>query len=43
MATPTFTRAAAITWAVGQSGRRYVVEKLLQDKSGHHGRVYLST
>ncbi|KAF2692015.1 calcium/calmodulin dependent protein kinase [Lentithecium fluviatile CBS 122367] len=31
----------AITRAVGQSGRRYVVERLLQEKPGPLGRVYL--
>ncbi|KAF1840662.1 kinase-like protein [Cucurbitaria berberidis CBS 394.84] len=34
---------AAITRAVGQSGRRYVVERLLQDKPGPLGRVYLAS
>ncbi|KAH6622109.1 kinase-like domain-containing protein [Boeremia exigua] len=36
-------RTAALTRAVGQSGRRYLVEQILQDKPGNQGRVYLAT
>ena len=36
-------RAAALTRALGQSGRRYIVERILQDKPGNQGRVYLAT
>ncbi|KAF1850517.1 kinase-like protein [Cucurbitaria berberidis CBS 394.84] len=43
MSAPTFTRAAALTRVLGQSGRRYLVERVLQDKPGNQGRVYLAT
>jgi hypothetical protein len=43
MSTPAFTRAAALMRVVGQSGRRYLVERILQDKPGNQGRVYLAT
>ncbi|KAH9872956.1 hypothetical protein J1614_005351 [Plenodomus biglobosus] len=43
MSTPNLTRAAALTRVLGQSGRRYIVEKLLQDKPGKQGRVYFAT
>jgi hypothetical protein len=33
----------ALTRAFGQSGRRYLVERILQDKPGNPGRVYLGT
>ncbi|KAH8712230.1 kinase-like domain-containing protein [Phaeosphaeriaceae sp. PMI808] len=42
MSATTMSRAAAITRAVGQSGRRYLVERILQDKPGNQGRVYLA-
>jgi hypothetical protein len=34
---------AAITRIVGESGRRYVVERILQEKSGPFGRLYLAS
>ncbi|KAF2786045.1 hypothetical protein K505DRAFT_260751 [Melanomma pulvis-pyrius CBS 109.77] len=34
---------AAITRAIGQLGRRYLVERVLQEKPGLHGRVYLAS
>ncbi|KAF1950066.1 kinase-like protein [Byssothecium circinans] len=34
---------AAITRAVGESGRRYLVERILQEKPGPLGRVYLAS
>jgi hypothetical protein len=36
-------RPAALTQILGQSGRRYAVERILQDKPGNQGRVYLAT
>jgi hypothetical protein len=42
MSARTLTRAAALTRAFGQSGRRYLVERILQDKPGNQGRVYLA-
>ena len=43
MSNTLIVRAAALTRVIGQSGRRYVVERLLQDRPGNHGRVYLAT
>ncbi|EDU50402.1 serine threonine protein kinase [Pyrenophora tritici-repentis] len=43
MSAQTLTRAAALTRVLGQSGRRYLVERILQDKPGDQGRVYLAT
>lgn len=43
MSAPTLARAAALTKVLGRSGRRYTVEKLLQDKPGNQGRVYLAS
>ncbi|CAA9965777.1 Serine/threonine protein kinase [Pyrenophora teres f. maculata] len=43
MPTQTLIRAAALTRVLGQSGRRYLVERILQDKPGNQGRVYLAT
>jgi hypothetical protein len=43
MSAQTLTRAAALTRVLGQSGRRYLVERILQDKPGSQGRVYLAT
>ncbi|KAH7363707.1 kinase-like domain-containing protein [Pyrenochaeta sp. MPI-SDFR-AT-0127] len=43
MSSSTFTRASALTRVLGQSGRRYIVERILQDKPGNQGRVYLAT
>jgi hypothetical protein len=43
MSAPTLIRAAALTRVSGQSGRSYLVERLLQDKPGNQGRVYLAT
>jgi len=43
MSNAPIARAAALTRVIGQSGRRYVVERLLQDRPGNHGRVYLAT
>jgi len=36
---------ASLTRAVGQSGRRYLVERILQEKPrpDGHGRVYLAS
>ncbi|KAF2272842.1 kinase-like protein [Westerdykella ornata] len=34
---------AAITSAIGRSGRRYVVEKILQESRGPYGPVYLAS
>jgi hypothetical protein len=34
---------ATITRAVGQSGRRYTVERILQKKPGPLGHVYLAS
>jgi hypothetical protein len=34
---------ATITRIIGESGRRYVVERILQEKSGPLGRVYLAS
>lgn len=34
---------AAITRVVGQSGRRYLVERVLQQKPGPLGSVYLAS
>jgi hypothetical protein len=34
---------ATITRAAGQSGRRYLIERLLQEKPGPLGRVYLAS
>lgn len=42
MSAPTFQRAAALTRVLGQSGRHYVVDKILQEKPGNQGRVYLA-
>ncbi|KAF1923226.1 uncharacterized protein M421DRAFT_407270, partial [Didymella exigua CBS 183.55] len=39
----TLTRAAALTRVLGQSGRRYFVERILQEKPGNQGRMYLAT
>jgi hypothetical protein len=43
MSAPTLTRAAAITQALGRSGRRYAIDRILQDKPGNQGHVYLAT
>jgi hypothetical protein len=40
---PTFTWTAALTRVRGQSGRHYLVERVLQDKPGNQGRVYVAT
>lgn len=34
---------AAITRAIDQSGRQYLIEKILQEKLGPLGRVYLAS
>lgn len=36
-------RAPALKGILGRSGRHYNVERLLQDKPGNQGRVYLAT
>jgi hypothetical protein len=36
------TRAAALTCVLGQSGRRYLIERILQNKVAEYGRVYLA-
>ncbi|UPX12663.1 uncharacterized protein EKO05_0003204 [Ascochyta rabiei] len=43
MSAQTLTRTAALRRVLGQSGRRYLVERILQDKPGNQGRVYLAT
>ncbi|KAF2254365.1 kinase-like protein [Trematosphaeria pertusa] len=43
MSAQTLTRAVALTRVLGQSGRHYLVERILQDKPGNQGRVYLAT
>ncbi|KAJ8117623.1 hypothetical protein OPT61_g1209 [Boeremia exigua] len=43
MSAQTLTRAATLTRVLGQSGRRYLVGRILQDKPGNQGRVYLAT
>lgn len=42
MSAPKLVRAAALTRVSGQSGRTYFVERILQDKPGNQGRVYLA-
>ncbi|KAF1967683.1 hypothetical protein BU23DRAFT_592508 [Bimuria novae-zelandiae CBS 107.79] len=43
MSAQTLSRAVALTRVLGQSGHRYVVERILQDKPKNQGRVYLAT
>ena len=43
MSAQTLTRAGALVQVLGQSGRHYLVEHILQNKSGNQGRLYLAT
>lgn len=43
MSAPALAPATALTRALGQSGRHYLVERLLQERPGYRGRVYLAT
>ncbi|KAH7381392.1 hypothetical protein DE146DRAFT_597995, partial [Phaeosphaeria sp. MPI-PUGE-AT-0046c] len=43
MAAQTLVRTAALTRVLGRSGCRYVVDRILQDKLGNQGRMYLAT